>query len=139
MSKNHVVMQLENKVQAVVSLIQKLKKANKEVVKDYTLLQEKLSEYESRITQLEDLISTAEEEQHVLERSVLSALSNLDDVDVAPTTGTTNVSPSHSKRDLNEIIEENNEDEIFDSFSDSDENAELSDEQQSQQAEMEIF
>lgn len=81
MSKNYIITQLEERVQSTIQLIQELKQENKKLSKDYSLLKEKLTGYESKISQLEELVSIAEREHKNLEKSVISVLSNFDDVE----------------------------------------------------------
>ncbi len=81
MNKNHIIAQLEERVQSTIHLIQELKQENKKLSKDYSLLKEKLTGYENKISQLEELISVAEREHKSLEKSVISVLSNFDDVE----------------------------------------------------------
>lgn len=78
---SNVITQLENRVQNAVGLIQNLKQDNKKLAQDYSALKEKLSTYEAKISQLEELITIAEKAQKKLEKRVISALSNLDDVE----------------------------------------------------------
>ncbi len=81
MSKNYVITQLEDKVQSTIKLIQELKQENRKLSKEYSLLKEKLTGYESKISQLEELVSVAEREHKNLEKSVISVLSTFDDVE----------------------------------------------------------